>query len=194
MNEGTNRSRTLCTVFFFLLVQLMFLAPAHAQAKNQSLFKVGIATRAFTPPEPYDWRGAQTHALLTTIWYPAAAASAEQPQWIGPPDVPLFSAGTAAPGATLAASPAKFPLILLSHGTGGTSLIMGWLGSALAAHGYIVAAPNHPGNNGTEAYTGLGFIVWWERARDLSVVLDKMLADGQFGSRIDAKPPTLAPL
>jgi predicted dienelactone hydrolase len=138
------------------------------------------------PKEPYNWRGAQTHALVTQIWYPADQASVEQPQWIGPPNAPLFSAGNAAPEASIAAAPAKFPLIMLSHGTGGSAAIIGWLGTALAAHGYIVAAVNHPGNNGLEQYTPQGFTLWWERARDISVVIDQMLVDSAFGSRIDA--------
>ncbi len=60
-----------------------------------------------------------------------------------------------------------------------------WLGEYLAAHGYIAAAVNHPGNNALEPYTIQGFTLWWLRARDLSVVLDRMLADRTFGPRID---------
>jgi predicted dienelactone hydrolase len=57
----------------------------------------------------------------------------------------------------------------------------------LARHGYVVAAVNHPGNNGAEPYTAAGFSTWWERARDLSVVIDSMLADSTFGQRVDAR-------
>ena len=64
--------------------------------------------------------------------------------------------------------------------------MLGWLGTALAAHGYIAAAVDHPGNNALEPYTPQGFSLWWERARDLSQVIDKMLADPEFGGRIDS--------
>jgi predicted dienelactone hydrolase len=78
---------------------------------------------------------------------------------------------------------------VLSHGTGGNAAGMGWLGTALAAHGYVVAAVNHPGNTlgntGIEDYTVQGFSLWWLRARDLNVVIDGMLADPTFGPRID---------
>src|SRR5216684_5188432 len=47
-------------------------------------YNVGVSTRAFKIDKPYNWRGAQTHALVTTIWYPAAPAAVEQPKWIGP--------------------------------------------------------------------------------------------------------------
>lgn len=158
-----------------------------SQAPNTvSLAPVGVTTRRFVPPDPsYDWRGARTHALVTTIWYPAAAGSVEQQQWEGPPDAPLFDAEKAAPDATPAASPARLPLILLSHGAGGTAGSLAWLGARLAARGYIVAAPNHPGNNALEPYTTRGFAEWSIRATDLSRVLDAMLADPLFGPRID---------
>ena len=158
---------------------ILILPCAHAD------YKVGVSTRRFTIAQPYNWRGAQTHALLTTIWYPAAPISVEQPQWIGAPNSPLFSAGKAAPDAAFATAPGRFPLILLSHGTGGSAPMLGWLGTFLASHGYIAAAVNHPGNNGTEPYTAAGFTLWWERATDLSTVIDQMLADSTFGGRID---------
>ncbi len=85
----------------------------------------------------------------------------------------------------MAATPARFAIILLSHGAGGTALGMAWLGASLAAHGYVVAAVNHPGNNALELYTTRGFAEWSVRATDLSRVLDAMLVDPEFGSRID---------
>jgi len=156
-----------------------------APQKNPAVFKVGTVSRSLLPQEPYNWRGAKTHALITEIWYPADPASVEQPQWIGPPNAPLFSAGNAAPGARPLSSLAKFPLIVMSHGTGGSAKSIAWLAAALASHGYIVAAVNHPGNNALEPYAAPGFILWWERARDLSVVIDQMLADAVFSGHID---------
>jgi predicted dienelactone hydrolase len=110
-------------------------------------FKVGVAAPTFSVDKPYNWRGAKTPGFVTTIWYPADAAVVEQPQFIGTPGVPLFLAGNAAPGAALVGSRARFPLIVLSHGTGGSALQLAWLGTVLASHGYITAAVNHPGNN-----------------------------------------------
>jgi predicted dienelactone hydrolase len=157
-----------------------------AQAGTRATFKVGVTNRVFTPREPYEWRGAKTHELITTVWYPADRSSVETDQWIGRPGSPLFSAEKAALDARPAASSARYPLIVLSHGTGGSALQMAWLGTALAAHGYIAAGVNHPGNNALEAYTPLGFSVWWERAKDLSTVIDGMFADPSFSRRIDS--------
>jgi predicted dienelactone hydrolase len=167
------------------LANVALLLVAAGLAPAQTLFKVGVGQKSFVPYKPYSWRGAKTHALLTTVWYPAHPASVEQPQWLGPPDAPLFAVGSAAPGARPASG--RFPLIALSHGTGGSALMLGWLGTVLASHGYIAAAVNHPGNNALEPYTASGFSLWWERAKDLSEVIDHMLADPDFGVRIDSK-------
>jgi predicted dienelactone hydrolase len=172
--------------FRAFVLSLAVIVPGFSAARQQSpaQFKVGMAFRSFTPKEPYNWRGAKTHALQTTLWYPAAESAVGQPL-----DIPGFSqmfvGASMARDASLSASPAKLPLILLSHGTGGTALSVGWLGAALAKRGYIVAGVNHPGNNATEAYTVEGFSTWWERARDLSTVLDFLLADSTLSGRID---------
>lgn len=169
----------LCVLVAVLACQSAFASPA------THTYKVGAAARAFIPNPPYNWRGAHTHALLTTIWYPAAPSSVEKPQLIGPPGSPLFLAGSAAQNAKLAASPSRFPLVLLSHGTGGSAMQLAWLGEYLAAHGFIAAAVNHPGNNALEPYTIEGFTLWWLRAHDLSVALNHLLDDRTFGPRID---------
>lgn len=139
--------------------------------------------RRFTPRAPYNWRGAVTHALVTSLWYPATAGTPMSDHNIGPPGTPLFRLGEWADDAKPAAGP--FPLIALSHGTGGSAQIMAWLARALASRGYIVAAVNHPGNNALEKYTAEGFLIWWERARDLTTVIDMLLRDREFRRLID---------
>jgi predicted dienelactone hydrolase len=86
----------------------------------------------------------------------------------------------------MSSSPAKLPLVVLSHGTGGAAMGLAWLGETLAANGYIVAAVNHHGNTGAEPTPPLqGTLVWWDRPQDLSVLIDRLLADPQWGTRID---------
>ena len=67
--------------------------------------------------------------------------------------------------------------------------MMMWLGHYLASRGYIVAALNHHGNTASEKQPAAqGFLLVWERPRDLTVVLDKLLADSFFEeSRLDRK-------
>jgi predicted dienelactone hydrolase len=163
---------------------VVMLGVVAASAQMQP--KAGVTTRVFHPKAMRNWRGAQHEELRVTVWYPAAVNSVETQQMIGPPEAPLFLAGMAMPHAAFAPALDKWPLILLSHGSGGSAMQMGWLGTALARAGYVAAAVDHPGNNATEPYTAEGFVLWWERATDLSEVLDGMLADEEFGPRIDA--------
>ena len=170
----------------WMVVGGYFLMLTGLPVQAQGPYKVGVTQRIFLRGDvAYNWRDAKTHALLTTIWYPAEAQADETPQWVGDPLNAIASAGSAAPDAVLAASPARFPLILLSHGTGGSALMMAWLGTQLAAHGYIAAAVNHPGNNALEPYTVQGFTLGWMRAVDLSMLLKEMVSDKEFGPRID---------
>jgi predicted dienelactone hydrolase len=64
-------------------------------------------------------------------------------------------------------------------------LQLGWLATYLASQGYIVAAVNHHGNNGLEPYVPKGFLHYWERPQDLTVVLNQLLAVSIFGAHIN---------
>src|SRR5471032_1248967 len=61
-----------------VLVALLVLLAAVNTARADDVSKVGVTTRDVVPAEPYDWRGARTHALRTMIWYPAAAGAREE--------------------------------------------------------------------------------------------------------------------
>ncbi len=178
--------RTLAILFASSVVLSLSLQ-ADAQNLDGTPFKVGVATRHLLPTEPYDWRGAGMHALVEAVWYPAQSDADAKPQRIPPVGAAIFEAAPAAAEAKIAVNPAKLPLILLSHGTGGTAQSLAWFATALASRGYIVVGVNHPGNNAMEPYTVQGFTLWWERAKDISTVLDDMLADPDFGAHIDRR-------
>lgn len=176
-------------IFTFIMV-LGFVVSASAAAKPKPLLidpnaKVGVVTRVFHPAAQRNWRGAAKHELDAVVWYPAIDTAIETKQFIGAPDNPLFEAGSAMPHASFAPHMDPLPLVLLSHGTGGSALQMAWLGTALARAGYIAVALDHPGNNADDKLTPEGFALWWERATDLSNALDAMLKDEEFGPRID---------
>jgi predicted dienelactone hydrolase len=79
----------------------------------------------------------------------------------------------------------KFPLILLSHGTGGNRFSLAWLAIFLAKNGYIVAAPDHWGNtydNKIPEY----FVRYWERPLDISFLLTHILNDKTLSPYIDS--------
>jgi len=183
--------RTNCALF--LIAAVIFLAASCFGATKEKkgkkdapiLHPVGYSLRQFPAPEDYNWRGSDDHTLDGIIWYPTGDSAGQKEQSIGPPDAPLFYAGRAAKDATLAPAFSKFPLIALSHGTGGSAMQMAWLGTYLAARGYIVVAVNHPGNNAVTGYTTEGFVEGWERAKDISTVISDLLADQRFGFKID---------
>jgi predicted dienelactone hydrolase len=132
------------------------------------------------------WDKKGPRPLTTTIWYPTVQSGegvASAPKAGNPLFAPL---PPVIEGAVLAPNSQKYPLVLLSHGTGGSALGLAWLGHFLAARGYIVAALNHHGNTGAEPMPDpRGFLLWWERAKDVSAVLDKLLNDPTFGRNVD---------
>ena len=114
------------------------------------------------------------------VWYPAAAGAVEQRI----DEKPFFTVGAAAQGAAFADARPR-PVILLSHGNGGTARIMGWFGTAMARAGYVVIAVDHPGNNGLDKMTTPGALLPWERAQDLAAALATAEADPVVGPHID---------
>jgi predicted dienelactone hydrolase len=147
---------------------------------------VGMVTREFVDEKRTNWQRTGSRPLRTAVWYPAAGAYKEETIFGGPPDKQIFTPVTVAQAADVSPRSQKYPLILLSHGTGGSAVQMMWLGYYLASRGYIAAAVNHHGNTAAEREPAAqGFLLFWERPKDLSAVLDKLLADPVFGKRID---------
>lgn len=117
--------------------------------------------RAFADPDRSAWHAPAPRALRIVLWRPATGA-AEGP----------------------------LPLVMLSHGATGRAAHMAWLGRELAAHGYLAAAVEHSGSVEEERGSqplSLADFYFWERPRDLSVALDRLLADPQLGPRIDPR-------
>jgi len=141
-----------------------------------------MITRDYVDPARENWERTGPRPLRTALWYPAPrSAIMSESVTAG-----LFEGGIVAPGAPIAPDRSRYPLIILSHGTGGSAVQMMWLGRFLAARGFVVAAVNHHGNTSAEPQRrAQGFLLYWERARDLSRVLDRILADEVFGPRID---------
>ncbi len=122
--------------------------------------------------------------LRITVWYPAASNAVEAPLDIGPPGKPLFTPGSAAPDAAFEDARPR-PVILFSHGFGGTARIMAWFGTALARRGYVVIAVDHPGNNGRDPMTIAGAVLSWERPGDLATALDAAKSDPTISPHLD---------
>jgi len=119
-------------------------------------------------------------ALNAVVWYPTAEDGktetvGENPAFLGIPAI-----RNASPEA------GSHPLVVLSHGYGGSWRNLSWLAGELATKGYVVAATDHPGTT-TFDQSKVQAAKLWERPRDLSRLIDAVLADKDLGARIDGK-------
>lgn len=105
----------------------------------------------------------ETRVLDTWIWYPASG-----------------DAGVAvADGADPARSGGPFPVVIFSHGSGGSPEKQSFFTEHLASWGYVVAAPPHPGNTTGDCFPcGTDSIIKsaGQRPDDVTFVLDSLLA------------------
>jgi len=83
-----------------------------------------------------------------------------------------------------------FALVVVSHGTGGSPLVYRTLAAHLARHGYVVALPEHPGNNRADNTLANTVANLERRPRDVSAVIDWVLGASDFAAR--CKPETAA--
>ena len=114
--------------------------------------------------------------IPVAIWYPADGKSE------------TFKTGPFVMDVALGAPPisGKHPLIVISHGTGGSNMGHSDFALALAKHGYVVAAPEHRHDNYRDT-SGVGTaIVWAGRPKDMAQTITALLEDPQLG-------PVIAP-
>lgn len=135
---------------------------------------VGVTSRVFRD---------QVHdrTLATTIWYPATVDTVEREvEWDG-----IFL-GSSAWDAPIRPTPRRFPLVLLSHGSGGDGTNLAWLAELLASHGYLAAAVDHPGDRFGDSNVE-GRFAAWRRPPDVSTILTHLLVDPVLGPRVDRR-------
>ncbi|WP_234819590.1 MULTISPECIES: hypothetical protein [Sinorhizobium] len=140
-------SRILAALFFCAL----FAVPCHA-------IETGVRELSLASPEG-------GRRLQVTVWYPAEPGG--KAVLVG--DNQVFKGAPALSEAPLLEG--RYPLVVMSHGSGGRIQGMSWLAAELARAGFVVAGPNHPGTtsgNSTPADTPK----LWERTHDLSFVID----------------------
>ncbi|WP_293447630.1 hypothetical protein, partial [Planktotalea sp.] len=77
-----------------------------------------------------------------------------------------------------------FPLVVLSHGSGGRMTQMAWLATALTQQGYIVAGVNHHGTTSMDSDPHRTIEIW-DRPADHSAILDAFEAGPLRGITAD---------
>ena len=147
-----------------LIAATLFMMAALAAPSPAAAFVAGETHRTTDQPSAAVRDAQRRTTLRITIWYPAPNGTATQPLALGPPgQPPLFEGGTVAPEAPFADDPpVRRPVILLSHGYGGTARMMSWFAAPLAEAGYVVIAVQHPGNNGVDKMTIPGSTMFWD--------------------------------
>jgi predicted dienelactone hydrolase len=79
----------------------------------------------------------------------------------------------------------KLPLVVVSHGRGGTPLGNHDTAETLADNGFIVAAINHPGDTARDLSRSGDLSVFIERPTDIKRLIDFMIGASPFAARID---------
>jgi len=118
-------------------------------------------------------------SLKISLWYPANGAVTKA-ETVG--ENPVFYGLTVKPD--VLAAPGKHPLVLLSHGYGGSWRNLNWLAGELVQSGYIVAAPDHPGTT-FQNMDDAEALRLWERPRDISRTLTAVLENTSLAGEID---------
>jgi predicted dienelactone hydrolase/intracellular septation protein A len=114
--------------------------------------------------------------IAVYVWYPSEAEA--KPLRLGPYDQAVAVDG--------AIAGAHLPLILISHGTGGSALTHYDTAIALAEAGYVAAAVEHTGDNWHDRSNSFTQRNFTERPRQLKPALDYLLRDWAGHDRIAA--------
>jgi predicted dienelactone hydrolase len=127
---------------------------------------MAVGFQRVAAPDPAD------QPLEVGIWYPSDAPTSPQP-------LGFFSQTVAVDGPVAGRG---LPLILISHGTGGSLAAHYDTALALAKAGFVVAAVTHTGDNVRDQSKMAQMV---DRPRHVSRMLDYMLAAWPASDRLD---------
>ncbi len=151
---------------------------------SENRVNVGVERLSLSDVDRRAWDGKSARPITTHIFYPTLD-NRDVPLLAGPPKTPIFEHGSVV-WSGVPTIESKRPLIVMSHGTGGSALMLLWVAKAFVQQGYIVVGVNHHGNTALEKKKyAQGYTLWWERAQDLRVVTEKILASKVWSNKID---------
>lgn len=150
---------------------LAFMALLYASVPAFAGNPAGVQSLSIASP-------ARGTALDVTVFYPSKGDG--EPILIGQNRV--FEGMPASKNATI--EKGRFPLVLLSHGSGSRVEGMAWIATKLAEAGFIVAGPNHPGTTSGDS-TPAATPRIWERTQDLSTIITALTNDTGWQPSID---------
>ena len=125
--------------------------------------------------EVFDKENDLTFPML--VMYPTNTAS--KPVAFGPFFLEVSMDAPAADG--------RFPLVMISHGSGGSNLTHRTLGMHLVKNGFVVCMPEHPFNNRHNNELQYTVQNMTYRPRHIRLAIDKVLSYDKFINRLDFK-------
>jgi predicted dienelactone hydrolase len=161
------------------LVALACLAPgASAQAPAAAApFAAGLKELEFA-----DRSDGTDRTLTLRVFYPAAFPG----PGAQPFTMPMFRGFTVHRDAEVARAPAKFPLVMLSHGRGSSGLMYAWFAAYLASRGYVVAAFDHYRASRYDSTIAYLANKLWQRPLDVRAGITYLTRHESWGTLIDA--------
>ncbi len=229
MRMRRNTSATLALWMITLLASagpLEATEPVLSDPLSAGPFPAGVTTSVFVDTSRTDSLTRQPRTLVTEIWYPATDEARQMPKnkysdFIPGGVTPEIDAMiTATFKISLAevdklfwneahrdapVREGRFPLVVFSHGNGGTRHQNTFWCDFLASHGYIIVSPDHTGNArwtiidgkpiGAQSSERLNSAK--DRPLDVCFLLDQMIrwdtgADKRFTGRIDTEHAAIA--
>lgn len=143
---------------------------SHAAQRTVALLLALSATMAHTTVNAQvGMANAELAGLPVTLVYPTAEPVKHLVQGSFEIDVAVDAAPT----------PGLHTLIVMSHGTGGSALSDHALAATLARAGFIVAQPQHGGDNYADMSKS-GPAAWATRPREISAVIDALAASATW--------------
>lgn len=137
-------------------------------------------TTAYRSPNPVGFQVARVESpsgpVAVAVWYPTKQT---------PRPTTFIGASLMSVARDGAIEGTGLPLIVLSHGNGGSGLSHVDLAMALASAGYVVAAPTHAGDNYADASRQSSPTLFSERAGQLRATIDYMLGKWGGARQID---------
>jgi predicted dienelactone hydrolase len=124
--------------------------------------------------------GNSSRTLDVALWYPTDDLGPQTLVGDNPAFVGFSVAKDAKPTSGL------HPLVVMSHGYGGSWRNENWLAGDLARHGYVVSAPDHPGTTTSDKSPSEAKKLW-KRPRDLSRVIDALTGNSDLAGGIATK-------
>lgn len=123
--------------------------------------------------------GSGSRSIEVAVWYPTQQTDVGES--IG--ENAAFEGSTVLRNA--APVPGAHPLLLLSHGHGGSWRNLAWLAEEMVSQGYIVAAPNHPGTTSQNADPKQARQLWL-RPDDLKLAMRELIVDPAIAGEVDS--------